>query len=369
MKGTKRSNKVINKISHLSKKNHIPFVGNVWSNFASTKPDVSILAKHVNELPIFKAVSLMQMILKRIANVNNTKNSIFNIRNGKMYMRKGYTLLCDVSYMCDVYKLLGYYVVEKLKTHAGNIVLPKGIRLAMPTSEKSFIGNLPLGTSFDLNEHNIIGIYWRNEWNCIEHTDYDLSLRLKDGTKIGWDGIHKDNNVLFSGDMTNANPEATECAYLPKNVEDCMLNVNYYSGRSNTSGKGKYRLFFAQCDEQVHDLPQNYMVDPNTIKVSTDINLMASDPAEQIVGIIHDGRVYMCTMFSGSCRSSCINTEAYQFLSKQLFNLVDSFVPLEEMLAKAGYTIYHEGDDLTGIDVKYDFTKLNRDTLINFMLE
>ena len=173
-------------------------------------------------------------------------------------------------------KVLYDELVNRMRTKACAVKLPKELKLVCPTSEKSFIGNIPFGSYFDMTNHNMIGIYWREEWGT---RDFDLSLLDYNGYKIGWDGDFYLNNVVYSGDMTMANPEASEVIYIKSDCPDGMIKVNRYSGSANS----KYMFMVAQS--AVSSLPRNYMVDPNTIKFQTEVT--SKDKSEQILCTSH----------------------------------------------------------------------------------
>jgi hypothetical protein len=75
------------------------------------------------------------------------------------------------------------------------------------------------------------------------------------GNKIGWNSnfFDAEKSFLYSGDMTIANPEATELLYR-KNESDIegIVKVNPYFSKPNA----KYKLFFAQ--EPIKKLQINY---------------------------------------------------------------------------------------------------------------
>jgi hypothetical protein len=82
------------------------------------------------------------------------------------------------------------------------------------------------------------------------------------GNKIGWNSAYynMDNSVVYSGDMTNADPEATEILYYQKTGPQGFININRYNG----SDGSKYKLFVA--NEGVNTtIRKNYMVDPTHI--------------------------------------------------------------------------------------------------------
>jgi hypothetical protein len=163
----------------------------------------------------------------------------------------------------------------------------------MPVSEKSFIGDLPIGSYIDCSdEHLLVGIYWRNEWGCV---DLDLHARTLDGTSIGWNSGYRDegHNILHSGDMTDADPEAAEVMYYGK-VIPSILSVNEFRGDSSY----EYDFFIAK-ESPMSSLYRNYMVDPTKIVYRTRLQFEAT--RDVTLGYIKDGKFvfHSCTIGKG----------------------------------------------------------------------
>lgn len=117
--------------------------------------------------------------------------------------------------------------------------------------------------------------------------DFDLWMVDSNGNHIGWAANHKSDQVMFSGDMTNADPEATEVFYGKDKWPDCTIRVLRFNGEQGS----KYRLFFG--NDNISDLSLNYMVKADSIRFQED---MISDKKEQVVGIIHDKKVYFSSI-------------------------------------------------------------------------
>ena len=170
-----------------------------------------------------------------------------------------------------------------------------GLDIACPVSEKNFVGNYPNGTRYALKDMNIFGIYWKNEWGT---RDFDLSYQDVDGQRISWNARYTDDRkkLAYSGDMTNADPHATECIRFPKDVENGIFAINRYSGNEGS----KFEFFMSQADNFDHNkiwtLP--YMVDPNTITFKSEC---VSDKVQKMLGIVCDGNLYLSNLSVGNC--------------------------------------------------------------------
>jgi hypothetical protein len=211
------------------------------------------------------------------------------------------------------------------------VALPKGIELAMPMSEKSFIGDIPMGSYVDCAEKNtMIGIYWRNEWGA---RDPDLHTKLTDGTTIGWNSRFKDNNrsVMFSGDMTNADPDATEVMWFKEKPMDSIVSVSEYNGQS----KYNYDIFIAQ--ELTTDFHKSYMVDPRNVIYRT--NLSFENARDITLGFFQDGKFvfHSCQIGKG-----IIPNEIRTNILNHLISC--HYLTVREVLERAGITISDDAE-------------------------
>ena len=93
---------------------------------------------------------------------------VYRIRNGKSW-----TTTNDVSKKVakENYEKILSYLKGKYDLSDKKIFLPKGIKYALPTSEKMFVGNIPTGTRFTAKKM-AVGIYWEDAWGA---SDLDLS--------------------------------------------------------------------------------------------------------------------------------------------------------------------------------------------------
>ncbi len=233
----------VNVIRKLANKLHKPMKKSPWLMLE----EMSCLEREklFQGAPIFKLVQMY--------NVLSNPTGYYVIRNGKAFYketseRKVSKELLDHLMMSIVNK------VPKVES----VALPKGIELAMPTSEKNFIGNIPLGSYVDCAKKNtMIGIYWRNEWGAY---DLDLHVKTLSGDSLGWNrSFEKEDEIIFSGDMTDADPEASEIMWFKNKPENSIVSVLEYNGNS----KYHYDMFIAQ--ESTTNFEKGYMVDPRNI--------------------------------------------------------------------------------------------------------
>lgn len=338
MKGYGDNAKYVNKIRRLAKKNHTPLKKGFWETCMNdTGKDftqlIATAKANVGELNNFRKVQLMQSIMERLVG-KNIDGKMYVIRNGKMFIREGYKPHINVVYLMQLYDVLKNSLVEALSKKKGAYYIRDGVHFACPTSEKNFIGNYPMGTNIDFGDKdNVIGVYWRNEWGT---RDYDLSYAGVDGKQFGWCYSYCDENIVYSGDMTNADPEATELFLLKRKCPDGILHLNQYSG----SPDSQFKLFIAR--EDVSSKINKYrgerrtsgavMVKPDNIVFEAMMNFEVG--GQKNVGYVHNNKFYLTVLQSGTSR---VAGKASDIVQKANQVKMDSFIDLETLLVEAGW--------------------------------
>jgi len=364
---------VINKLRKMANTYHKPMKEAFWNTVFATEYPVERIVKEMENLTPYKKVALMQTCIERSY---DKKDQFYLIRNQKAYVRCNHKAASTSDeYRKQLYALLRMSLVEDIKKHAmkevkyldenGEVVtttVPKivktmeGMSVSLPTSEKSFIGNYPFGTTFDMTKGNsYIGIYWRNEW----HTrDFDLSFISIDGSKVGWnaDFYNKNRNIVYSGDMTNAEPEATELLYMESGCPLGIVKVNQFSGETPS----KFRLFFG--NEKIGNrMQRNYMVQPSTIKLQVEIPV---EQRENQVALVNGSKAVLMDVRTGNMQVSYYNNEYTSAAIKSLLVKSECFIDADSILRDAGFTIVDS--TYTG-DADIDFFNLDKDSLISIM--
>ena len=234
-----------------------------------------------------------------------------------------------------------------------------GVNLTLPTSEKSFIGNYPLGTSFDFSDSDcVFGIHWRGDDGA---QDLDLKLIDIDGKQYGWNAAYKnaDNSIIFSGDMTSAHPEATELFYAAKGFKPSIVKVNLFNGEKDS----KFKFFIANEKMKIrkgdgyygsHNV--DHMVDPNNIIVNVDCQM---DSNEKTLGVITDNKFVLAQFRTG--KGIVAGNSVTNLYTEHALHTLDCYVSLNKLLTDAGFT-FTEGND-----AKIDLTELSKDTLMELL--
>lgn len=340
--------KLINKLRKAAPKNHVPAKKTYFETILSNQAQFPFLTEKLKTLGSFKKVALLQTILVRLKQMNVR---VFAIRNQKLYIKTENNLTANATYLKTVFDIIYADLVSCLQPGACSVKLPKSVNLTLPTSEKSFIGNYPLGTSFDFKDtDNIIGIYWRKEDGA---NDLDLKLIDIDGNQYGWNAAYKnnDNSIIFSGDMTTAYPEATELFYTQKGFTPAIVKVNNYNGEANS----KFKFFIAS--EKLKSVDRNYMVNPNNIVVNVDCVM---DSQEKQLGVITGDKFILAQFRTG--RGRVAGNSVTNVYTDYALNTLDCYLSLQKLLTDAGYKIVTENEQ-----ADIDLTELSKDTLINLI--
>ena len=337
----------VNTLRRLAVKNHTPSKAGFFETILANSKDFPDLPSRLKDLDNFKKVTLLQTILIRLKELDIR---VFGIRNQKLYIKPQYKKsVSNAPYLKMVFDVIYADLVKTLGAKACKVKLPVGVNITLPTSEKSFIGNFPLGTSFDFSDsNNIVGINWKDADGA-----YDLDLKLIDiyGTQYGWNADYTNvaNSIIFSGDMTSAYPEATELFFASKGFNPSIVKVNLYNGQP----KSKFKFFLAK--EKITKMDRNYMVDPNNILVTVDCEM---DSSEMQLGVITENKFILAKFRTG--RGAVAGDSVTNKYTEYALSTLDCYLSLDKLLVDAGFTIVEKNADM-------DLTDLSKDTLISLL--
>ena len=297
----------------------------------------------------------MQSIMYRIRNgkAYSTEAEEYNVKQ-KRQAKEIFNIVLD-SIVDDVSKN-----VEGKKIYA-----PRHINYALPSSEKQFSGNFPLGTFISVPNNMLIGIHWENvKRNTI---DLDLSL-IDDSGKFGWDAGYRNDegSILFSGDITDApKPKgATELFYVERQLKaSFIVMLNYYNYDKEI--KVPFKIIVAK--EKVKNFKDNYMVDPNNIVsvVQTEI-----DKRQKMLGLLitttKKSKFYFVETSIGNSITAS-NSEVAENSRKYLMGFYQNSIELEDILLKAG--AFLTNDKEADFDIDLSTENLERDTILNLLVK
>ena len=356
----KEVNSLINKISHLSKKYHKPFSKNdldmfyEWVMVNNNKKDFkAILKKKIEKAGVFRAIRLINYI-------NSDSSRVYKIRNGKVWVCKKEK---EKSISKEVLSILEGYVVDILKKNVNSkkIYLDKSVSLAVPQSEKQFVGNIPFGSSVCFDKDNlVVGIHW---FNTKDRVDLDLKI-ISNDYSIGWNtNYKKEDKLIFSGDVTSAPlPDgASEYIYIDKDVDDTIfsLKINNYTRYVEGS---EYEFIIAKALRD--DICKNYIVNSNNVILKIPGNKLQKGMSEHSLGsiIVGDNIKFVFTDLCTADRSVSFNSDVENILREYTIYDSENRCLLTDYLLKAGAIIT---DDVEEADIDLSINNLNKDSIIN----
>lgn len=342
----KRGNeKTINKLRKLADKYHKPYVQGYFEKILLGDVDITELDTRLNSINNYKKIALLKAI-----KVRQTETSIMpvTIRNGKIWIEQ--RKFENKSYYQLIYDMIYRSLIKSLSTKACKIKLNDAINIALPTSEKNFIGSIPFGSYVELGDKDaIIGINWKGVDGA---SDLDLALLNESGSKIGWNSSYYNDSksIVFSGDMTSANPEATELMYAKNGFSDSLVFVNLYSGQINS----KLTYFFAKVDKNY--VAKSQMVDPNNIVFQTQLEMTSK---EMIFGFNTNNRFYFSNIRMGNKRVGNGETVTQQYVQYAM-QTCNTFIYLKDVLKDAGFEFVKDKPDI-------DLTVMDKSLLIGLL--
>lgn len=367
-------NKIINKISKLSKKHHeamqIDILGNaiqyiIQSNDKNQAMD-DIKSK-IDKAEIYQLIKLLNIIELKIQSSKLEADEyakIFKIRNGRTYVTSKKKSIIDVNYLLE----LKEYIISNLKSQMSHLqekvyYIPDNIEYAMPTSTKSFIGEtIPDMTKVKVKGNFSVGIHWNVD------ADIDLSgHNFKTNEYVSWHSGHKSQSLIYSGDMTglDSTGNAHESIFVKDTVKDPIVFsqslYHCFNGSNNVNSK------FIICDGIN---PSNYQ-DANNAKIvlpyvaTYDANNFAiSIPLE------NDETEIVMTSVSNAGRhvaDTDLNELAYDAVKFK----IDNSLSLKAFLKMIDVTILTE-EELKNYDgdkelVDFSINKVSKDKFINLL--
>lgn len=170
-------------------------------------------------------------LIKKSYHIRNGKDFIVDKENTQLSLKTSANL---VQTRATIESLLA----QKL-SHLKNqkILLNQDITYGVPTSAKTFTGNLPFGTTIDVGKKLIIGVVWEVD------ADIDLSATYRDGRSIVWYNSWQDDNTVFTGDMTGLNKYGYAAEFIEtegkEDTQSIIMNLNLFS---NWADKVPFKL-------------------------------------------------------------------------------------------------------------------------------
>lgn len=349
---------IINKIRRLAVKNHKPVTGFTVSNL------MNLLSQNRREeaITVLNKADIRELIkLINFANYElNTKDHVYNIRNGKMFVKIDEEIgsndirIENIKWLLIQCKLQIKALLEGIFNNKV-VYIPSGIKYAAPTSEKQMMDVLPYGSKVllpkDAKAFCISG-HWVNDSNLSntgerENGRIDLDFHLTSAYgSIGWNSNYRtyNNDIIFSGDMTDAPAPygAVESMRISEKVDTPYeLSINIY----NANGNIPYELLFTkdivdECDFKHNSKSMiSAVVDPkNAIAPSLKLHVHESGA---VIGFYHNKSF---TVYGGGLGGNrrVPNTELMVSALNASISRCDNMMDISEIITLAGGIVVNE---------------------------
>ena len=340
---------VINEISRLSKHKHKPMVTNPLNQV--TQRELTSADKHWldNATPyaIFKAMAALH------SRKNGQTTFMYKVRNGKTYVKEGCPDSQNQNYM-----FLLKYLKGRMDMKGKRIFIPQDVSYALPTSEKMYVGNIPMGTKF-YGDQLAVGIYWENAWGA---HDLDLSGMSADG-KVGWNSAYgrggDGSGLMFSGDITNAPNGAVEYLYAQKGIPGPTLVLNnVYNGQDDST----FKIIVGRGDS----IDRQYMMNPNNLFMEATVKAVQK---QSVIGILfpEKGRQAFVLVNFGAGHTQVSGYNDHSTLARvAMFQEWRNPLSFTYLVQALGAELV---DDPKDADVNLSLNNLTKDSFISLFVE
>lgn len=355
-----------NEIRKLANTYHKPMEEDYLNNItAKIKKGIRISETRLNselgKVNTFRKIRLAYALKFRTQDADSI---LYRIRNGK-----GYATEFKFKKKAVVVRILNIVLdsiisdVEK-SVKGKKIYIPDNIHYTLPATEKQFTGDVPSGSCVVVPRDMVFGVHWENLPNC--RVDIDLSL-ISVNEKIGWDRSYRrgDGCILFSGDVTDApKPNgATELFYVRRQkTDDYIMFANNYTYLNGINTDIPFKIIVGS--EQVSNLRQNYMVNPNNVKAVIKTKIANK---QKILGLIsttvNNCKFYFAESDVGNSITSRDNVYT-EYSRKYLVNFYKHSISLKYILSSAGCKLV---TDKKKCDIDLSLESLEKDKIIKLL--
>lgn len=343
------SKKIINNISKLSKTLHEPISYNILNDIGQCSfndlKSQELNLKNANFFQLARAIQFLKQ------NENSTAK-VYSIRNGRAWTK------LSVSKPLDGNKKILFLlkiISDKFDLSGKKIYIPDGVQYALPTSEKMFVGNIPMGSKFT-SDSLAYGVYWENSGGA-----RDIDLSVIGVTKVGWNSFYSIPGIQYSGDMTDASCGATEFIRVDSQCSDSnIVFANIFNGTSKGS---KFKVCIGKGED---DIDRNFMMDPNRVWFYADSESLTKQsivgfviPEKDKVSAVVLNLAFGAAAVSGSSpKNSTLRTALYEKWTNCFY--------LEELLLFCGANLV---DNSTEAEIDLSPSKLEKDTILSLFSE
>ena len=336
------SGKTINKISKLSKSLHKPLVQNPLQQ-VTQRLLIAEDKKWLENATIFSLFKALQSCNTRLEGQNTF---MYKIRDGKTFSKENQVTNKKLLFRNFLY--LQDFLYNKFNLRGKTFLVPENVFYGLPTSEKMFVGNIPVGTK--IRENNLaVGIYWENKWGA---RDLDLSA-VNLHNKVGWNSSYsQDDELYYSGDITNAPDGAVEYLYIKKELDSPTLVFNnIFNGEIGA----QFKLIVGAGS----DITKDYLLDPNKVILQGKTKTVSN---QTILGIFNKETFTILNLGSTSNFVSG-NNKITELQRKALIQETENNLSLNHLIILLGGRLTTDKTQKVDYDLSID--NLEKDTILN----
>ena len=219
------------------------------------------------------------------------------------------------------------------------------------TSEKGYVGNIPMGTVITLpktEESFLVGIHWKGDM-----VDLDISGDSINGS-VGWNKQYyrEDYGLMWSGDITSAPNGATEWLYCKAITGVYEVKVNSYGAEDNQA----FQFILGHGS----NIKENYVCDPSKIIFQCGMSMVQN---QLTLGILEQGeeglRFYIGGLGSGEGRVSRYGPQSEIIIDASI-NSVYSSLRLKDLMPSV--------DNPSDADIDLSVDKLQKDSFMKLFV-
>jgi hypothetical protein len=329
----KQEKALINKISKISKKSHVPKVQPDYLRVTSGELSLDEFMIIISKMDISYLVKLYNSLNYRLISLLEESNIfVYHIRNGKSFTKQSKINLSFSeleTYVLILKRNIEIKIQRNIDLH--KIKIDNTIDYAIPTSGKQFVGDIPYGSKIYYPKNNLVcGIYWKGP-----NSDLDLSL-TDTSSKIGWNSGFSNSSATYSGDVTDGTDGACELMRIKNIVTPYVVNVNAY----HISTLSEFKFFIGEdCS-----INKNIMLKENDIIKMTDVNENVENGDHFSLGVLFkDNFMFGQIQFPSSAVSGVTSKDLLKAIeientSKLTFSQLDLIFPdIKEETTKSNF--------------------------------
>ena len=353
---------VVNKISRYSKKYHEPLHQDILNNLtqlmANGSIDMKELKDSLNEVPVFRVIRALNGLGIKL---NDPEYSLYNIRNGKNFVKPNNKKSCKLKKKKKVYSLLSEHISSKID-QSKKFYIPDGVQYALPTSEKQFVGEVPNFSTIEVKPDDrdlLIGVYWKNPTGT-GHVDYDLSSQGIDGTKVGWNSGWKGGGLVYSGDVTNAPKGAAEWMVVRNGLDKAYQIVNNLYSSSEELPEFTIMVGYGYSKSEPWQTYKykNYFINPDDLLFSAKVK---PTKRQTTIGVVEPiGDKIKFTLMNSAASNKRVST------SKGSVSFINALLPKAENTLKLN-DFLNTCSDPNEADVDLSPSKITKSTLLDLL--